>query len=232
SSSGIGVSGSSSGIAVFGSGGSIGVSGSGSSSGVEGASSNVGVRGIGTGVGVGVRAQSDSSNIIEGYGAASNLRFRVHNNGNVTADGTFTGGGADFAELMDLEEPSRPEAESYQPGDVLIISPETGKLKKGQQPYCPLVAGVYSTKPGFLGGPGMDEARPGQVPLAVIGIVPCKVTGENGPIAFGDLLVTSSTPGHAMKGTDRSQMLGAIVGKALEPLPSGTGTIKVLVTLQ
>ena len=48
----------------------------------------------------------------------------------------------------------------------------------------------------------------------------------------GDLLVTSSTPGHAMKGTDRSRMLGAVVGKALEPLAAGKGVIQVLVTLQ
>ena len=79
----------------------------------------------------------------------------------------------------------------------------------------------------------MDEALPNnEVPLAVVGIVPCKVTTENGPITVGDLLVTSSTPGHAMKGTDRGRMLGAVVGKALEPLQKGTGIIQVLVTLQ
>lgn len=35
-----------------------------------------------------------------------------------------------------------------------------------------------------------------------------------------------------MKGTDWNRMLGAVVGKALEPLPQGTGVIQVLVTLQ
>jgi hypothetical protein len=34
------------------------------------------------------------------------------------------------------------------------------------------------------------------------------------------------------KGTDRKHMLGAVVGKALELLPSGKGVIQVLVTLQ
>lgn len=33
-----------------------------------------------------------------------------------------------------------------------------------------------------------------------------------------------------MKGTDRGHMLGAVVGKALEPLQKGTGVIQVLVT--
>ena len=65
-----------------------------------------------------------------------------------------------------------------------------------------------------------------------MGIVPCKVIAENGPVVVGDLLVTSSTPGYAMKGTDRGLMLGAVVGKALEPLQKGTGVIQVLVTLQ
>ena len=64
------------------------------------------------------------------------------------------------------------------------------------------------------------------------GIVPCKVSAENGAIQPGDLLVASSIPGHAMKGTDRSRMLGAVVGKALEPLNEGRGVIQVLVSLQ
>ncbi|HXN24923.1 MAG TPA: hypothetical protein VOA41_19495 [Candidatus Dormibacteraeota bacterium] len=68
--------------------------------------------------------------------------------------------------------------------------------------------------------------------MAIVGIVPCNVSAENGAIKAGDLLVTSWTPGHAMKGTDRSHMLGVVVGKALEPLPSGKGVIQVLVALQ
>jgi hypothetical protein len=70
-----------------------------------------------------------------------------------------------------------------------------------------------------------------EIPLAVVGIVRCKVTAENGAIARGDLLVTSSRPGYAMKGTDAGRMLGAVVGKALQPLAQGTGAIEVLLTL-
>ncbi len=108
------------------------------------------------------------------------------------------------------------------------------RMALSQTPYSTLVAGIYATRPGILASPhGKDDPRlAGEVPMAVIGIVPCKVSAENGPVARGDLLVTSSTPGHAMKGTDRARMLGAIVGKALEPLSSGTGVIRVLVTLQ
>ena len=69
--------------------------------------------------------------------------------------------------------------------------------------------GVYSTQPGIIASPHTmdDPRRVGKLPLAMIGIVPCKVSDENGAIQRGDLLVTSGTPGHAMKGTgpdDRS----------------------------
>jgi hypothetical protein len=68
--------------------------------------------------------------------------------------------------------------------------------------------------------------------MTMVGIVPTKVTAENGPIHRGDLLVTSSSPGDVMKGTDRSRMLGAVIGKAMGRLDSGTGVIEVGVTLQ
>jgi hypothetical protein len=157
--------------------------------------------------------------------------FRVDGTGRVFADGGFQPSGADFAESMAV----KGERSQYVAGDLLAIDP-TGyrRLALAQQPYSPLVAGIYSTKPGMLGSTHKIEERVGseEVPLAVVGIVPCKVSAENGSIQAGDLLVTSSTPGHAMKGTDRSLMLGAVVGKALEPLQKGTGVIQVLVTLQ
>jgi hypothetical protein len=107
-------------------------------------------------------------------------------------------------------------------------------LSLSQSPYSTLVAGIYSTRPGVVASTRrVDEALLNdEVPLAVVGIVPCKVTAENGPIVAGDLLVSSSIPGHAMKGTDRGRLVGAVVGKALEPLQKGTGVIQVLATLQ
>jgi len=157
--------------------------------------------------------------------------FRVDGTGRVFADGGFQPSGADFAESMAVAG----ERTKYAPGDLLVIDPSANRrVALAQQPYSTLVAGIYSTKPGLLGTTrNLNEAVPeDEVPLAVVGIVPCKVTAANGPIQIGDLLVTSSTPGHAMKGTARSRMLGAVVGKALEPLPHGTGVIQVLVTLQ
>jgi hypothetical protein len=157
--------------------------------------------------------------------------FRVDGTGRVFADGGFQPSGADFAESMAVAG----NRNKYAAGDLLVIDPTTSRhIALAQQPYSTLVAGIYSTKPGLLGTTRKvgESAPQNEIPLAVVGIVPCKVTTENGPIQIGDLLVTSSTPGHAMKGTDRSKMLGAVVGKALEPLEEGKGVIQVLVTLQ
>jgi hypothetical protein len=131
----------------------------------------------------------------------------------------------------------RGQPSKYEPGDLLAIDPKGDRrLELSSKPYSTLVAGIYSTKPGVLASPhevaGEGPKPKDEVPLAVVGIVPCKVTTENGPIHRGDLLVTSSEAGYAMKGTDRSRMLGAVVGKALAPLNSGEGLIQVLVTLQ
>ncbi len=59
-----------------------------------------------------------------------------------------------------------------------------------------------------------------------------KVDASFGAIRAGDLLTTSDNPGYAMKVTDKVSAIGAILGKALGGLESGTGTIPILVTHQ
>ena len=82
------------------------------------------------------------------------------------------------------------------------------------------------------------DANAGKIPLAITGIVPVKVSAENGAIAPGDLLTTATLPGYAMKATPVDvggvslYRPGTIVGKALDGLADGTGVIRVLVTLQ
>jgi hypothetical protein len=156
-------------------------------------------------------------------------QFRVDSAGGVHAS-SYNTTGVDFAESVAVHG----SKSLYEPGDLLAI--ERGarrRLTRSHTPYSTLVAGIYSTKPGMLAAPHpVDADFDGEVPLAIVGIVPCKVTAENGPIREGDLLVSSSRPGYAMKGTNRRRMLGAVVGKALEPLDKASGVIQVLVTLQ
>jgi subtilisin family serine protease len=165
--------------------------------------------------------------------------FRVDKAGNVYADGAYYGtgfytGSADVAEWVPVSEP-------VEPGDVLELDPENpGHYRKSRGPCSTLVAGVVSTKPGFvLGtnpstldlGPSTVDYGPWTVDsalLALIGIVPMKVTDEGGPIEPGDLLTTSSSPGYGMKWNQEDGTACGLVGKALEPLDSGTGVIQVL----
>ena len=137
--------------------------------------------------------------------------------------------GGDFAESINVSG----ERAKYEPGDVLVIdSSSPGKFLKSGVPYSTSVSGIYSTKPGNVGRRQMTPQSADELPMAMMGIVPTHVTDENGPIHPGDLLVTSSTLGYAMRGTDRSKMLGAVIGKALGGLDSGKGVIEVVVTLQ
>ncbi|MFN8497882.1 MAG: hypothetical protein U0641_08505 [Anaerolineae bacterium] len=152
----------------------------------------------------------------------TDAKFRVTTSGDVRADGAFTSPAADFAEMLE-------GAAGLEPGDVLVIG-QDGRLTRSTQAYQTSVAGVYSTAPGFLGGQPMTDKAEDKVPLAVVGVVPVKVTDENGPIQPGDLLTTSSVAGHAMKAGANAPS-GAVVGKALEPQKSGNGRIRMLVTL-
>lgn len=160
-----------------------------------------------------------------------NTVARIDASGKGFFDGGTQTGGADFAESVS----AGGQKTSYEPGDVLVIDPDSDRqFLLSSAPYSTLVAGVYSTRPGVVATQhrSEDPTLSGEIPMAIIGIVPCKASAENGPIARGDLLVTSSTPGYAMRGNDKAKLVGAIIGKALQPLAEGKGKIQVLVTLR
>lgn len=157
---------------------------------------------------------------------SSYLVFRVHGNGNVTAKGTFTGGGADYAEMVKADG----DAAALEPGDVLVISATQDRaVTKSTHANDSSLAGIYSTEPGFVGGGSMD-AQTGYVPVAMMGIVPVKVTAANGPIHRGDLLTSSDIPGYAMLATNPK--FGAVLGKAMGELLDGQGVIEIQLLLK
>jgi hypothetical protein len=78
--------------------------------------------------------------------------------------------------------------------------------------------GVVSTSPGQVIGKAIFSTGDNPRSVALSGRVPVKVSDENGPIAPGDYLVPSSTPGVAMKATDP----GMVIGQALSGF-DGTG---------
>ena len=124
---------------------------------------------------------------------------------------------------------------SIDPGTVVVIDPqEINQVQPVSQAYDTRVAGVVSSRPGIL----LGEAGEDKVKVAHSGRVKVKVDAQYGPIKAGDLLVSSATPGYAMRSTpvDINGILmhrpGTIIGKALEPLADDQGEILVLVTLQ
>jgi trimeric autotransporter adhesin len=176
---------------------------------------------------------NSSGDILVGRAGSSPVKvFRVDSTGKGFFNGSTQVGGADFAESVAVKNAKS----DYVPGDLIAIDPTgTRRFTKSSAAYSTLVAGIYSTKPGVLASPhAIDDVRieGEEIPLAVVGIVPCKVTNENGTIKAGDLLVSSSREGYAMKGTDRSRMNGAVIGKALQDMKSASGVIEVLVSLQ
>lgn len=60
----------------------------------------------------------------------------------------------------------------------------------------------------------------------------CKVDAMDVAVAIGDLLTTSSTPGHAMKAADQQRAFGAVIGKTLQPCAGVRGLIPILMALQ
>ena len=132
----------------------------------------------------------------------------------VTFEGTATSAKyADLAEKYTTDE----EIES---GTVVCFGGEA-ELTSCENECDHRVAGVISTDPAYM----MNSDSEGQY-LALTGRVPTKVTG---PVAKGDLLVSSSTKGHAT--VDNNAQAGRIIGKAVGSSEGGEAVIEVLVNM-
>ena len=202
--------------------------------GSAGQASAIGVTGWNTGSGPGLYAWSESGqaltvkgagtgNLMEVHNHTVGVRFKIDHAGQVFADGTFHAGGADFAELVPARQPG------LEPGDVVALD-VNGRLMRCVRERQASVVGVVSTKPGYQSDLWEDVDRSEKVPLAVSGIVPVKASAANGPIRPGDMLTPSAVPGHAMR--SRKVVPGTIIGKAMESLESGEGTVLMLVMLR
>jgi len=239
-----------------------GVDGQGPNVGVSGLATDasVGIGARGRGALIGVQAYSTGAlgtaaeftveqatgSIIRGFqgtlGGSVTEVFRVEGDGDVFANGSYNcgkasacfnaGAGADLAERIDVTEP-------LLPGDVVELDPDTpAHFRKVRGALSTMVAGIVSTQPAVtlanndLAGNQTGKRTDTRPLLALAGRVPVKVTDEAGPIQPGDMLVSSSTPGHAMRCAEGRACIGAVLGKALAPHARGAGTVMTLVTLQ
>ena len=128
-------------------------------------------------------------------------------------------GTATSARYADLAEKySGPE--DLAPGDVVSFGGDL-EVEACEQDTHHAVAGVISTDPAYM----MNSDAEGHY-VALAGRVPCKVTG---PVAKGDLMVSSSVKGHAK--ADNNAPAGRIIGKAIGSSEGGEAVIEVLVNM-
>ena len=162
-----------------------------------------------------------------GIGTAS-PSTKLHVVGDVTVSGNIGAKYQDVAEWVET-------VERLEVGTVVIVDPvESNRVVPSSGAYDTRVAGAVSRQPGLvLGEPGDTKSL-----IAQSGRVRVKVDATYGAVKPGDLLVTSPTPGYAMRSKPMKvsgQQLhrpGTLLGKALEGLPGGKGEILVLLTLQ
>ena len=141
---------------------------------------------------------------------------------------TITGG-------SDIAEPFHMSGGEIPAGSVVVIDEENpGKLKQSDHAYDTRVAGIISGAQGVNPGLALHQAGvlEGGQHVALTGRVYAMADAGDSPIRPGDLLTTSSRPGHAMKASNRELRDGAVIGKAMTGLDSGTGFVLVLVNLQ
>ncbi len=138
---------------------------------------------------------------------------------------------------FDLAEVTPVKAEDHlSQGEVVVIDREGSRVTRSTGPYDTSVFGIVSSYEQASmvigGGAAKNAAGTDRLPIALVGRVKAKVSAEKGPIAPGDMLTTSSMPGHLMKCDDRMKCPGAAPGKALEPREKDTGTIEVFAALR
>lgn len=178
----------------------------------------------------GSTASTTTTNNIAIFRDAGTRRARIDRTGKGFFNGGTQASGADVAEAFAVVG----DRDSYEPGDVLVIASGYKRtVEKCSKPYATSVLGVHATKPGMLlTERDIDSDMTDLVPMGVVGVLPTKVTSQGGVIKAGDLLVTSSKSGYAMKGDPRKMKLGMVIGKALEDFDGKDGIINVFVNVK
>jgi hypothetical protein len=173
-------------------------------------------------------------------GLAGLFRGKVQVNGTTATQILQITGGADLSEGFEVRGANQVAGQvastAIEPGMVVVIDPKhASKLIVSSTAYDRRAAGVISGAGGIKTGMLMGQSgsvADGDYPVALAGRVYCWADASKGSIEPGDLLTTSSTPGHAMKAVGQRRAQGAIVGKALTGLREGKGLILILVTLR
>ena len=146
-----------------------------------------------------------------------------NDNGVIYGQWTLAAGATLQATYADIAERYEADRDDYMPGIVMAIGGSkeiTVCVERATLSW----AGIISTNPAFK--LNSKETDDNSHPLiALKGRVPCMAVG---PITKGELLVTSTYPGHAEAFKDGDSPL-AVIGRALESCGEGTHVIEVKV---
>ncbi len=132
-----------------------------------------------------------------------------------------------FVEMFEID-----NEEFVSAGDLLVVSDKGNSvLSHSRDEYDRRVIGVVAGSPALvMNNTGKEDKL---YPVALTGKVMCKVDARNRPVAPGDLIVTSNTPGCGMAGDiDSFSKVGSVIGKALDGLSEGIGVIPVFVSMK
>lgn len=132
----------------------------------------------------------------------------------------------DLAERMPLSALAKDDQYMPGPAEVVVVD-SYGFIEKCTMRESRHVVGIVSTNPAHT----LRNMIKGSVPVALSGVVPCKVSAENGTIQTGDLLVAASKPGYAMKAPARL-IPGTVLGKAMDPQEEDDDIITALVMIR
>jgi len=156
--------------------------------------------------------------------STSGLIFKVDPYGQTYGDGAYSSPAADYAEYFYTNSVGLKSGET-----VCVDILENNAVKRCERGADNNVMGIVSTKPSVIGN-YIQAAKDNPSHYAIIGMlgqVEAFVSAENGAINVGDSLTSaSSTPGYAMLADSGD----STVGIALEPLATGMGKIKVLIS--
>lgn len=193
-----------------------------------------------TNAGVWAHSEQNIGLYARGGELAGQFDGNVQFNGNVEIAGVITRVG-NIRCTGDMEFPNADCAEDFDvacsetiDGGTVVAVDADGVLHASCAAYDSRVVGVISGAGRYRPALILDRHGGGRrrMPVALMGKVYCKVDAGYAPVAAGDLLTSSPTPGHAMKAVDPARAFGSVIGKALRPLGEGQQLIPILVTRQ
>jgi len=207
----------------------------------------------GSNVGIGNPAPVDALDVAGNVNASGTLtagdmssngslsvKGSLHVNGNITAGGSKSG----YVVERFLSRAKKP----LERGDVVVLDIRPSTVCYGSQGRIPLLEITLANKAGDTRvcgvvdepllaedeTPGFDRTPIGKAQLGTVvtlgAYAYCKALG---PIQCGDLLIASSTAGHAQRvDSEAASPAGSVIGKALGALEKGKGVIPVLISHQ